>query len=159
MASFAMPQPPQGEGILAKLGRFMTPQSPQAAGQMMVNPVGAVMPGMISEGKLVPTLLRILREKQIKPEQAETMLMDSVNAGKIAPDQFKVVYEALKRITQKAPAQKAREFAQQTASMAGPAKIGASIAAGGPEAATGASSPATSEAIRALQQKFSGGKP
>jgi hypothetical protein len=150
MALYPETQQPQGEGILARLGRFMTPKSPQEAGQMMVNPVGAVLPGMLSESRLVPSLLKILREKGLDPAKAEGVLMDAVTAGRIDPNQFKMVFEALKKIGGGGQQMAAREFAAGTKAM--PPVVSTNVSA--PQAGV----PAVSEMVRRLRQKFQGGQ-
>jgi hypothetical protein len=148
--------PAPGGGLLDKIKWHLT-GSPAAQAAGMVNPVGAVLPGMISESRLVPMLLKIMREKGLDPARAESMLMDAVTSGKIDPGQFKTVFEALKRATGSTGGAQAARFMSETKAMPAATKIASSVAPGGAEAA-GALKQPISEVIRALQSKFSGGK-
>lgn len=165
----AAPQPLKGEGILARLGRFMTPKSGVDAAQMMVNPVGTVMPGMLSESRLVPTLLKILREKGLDPARAETMLLDAATAGKIDPSQFKLVFDALRKVGGRSPQAAGAEFAAGTRAMPGLSqqvpKVPSSIAPAGAVVgqANQINTPQVamqpvSEMVRILKKKFQGGQ-
>lgn len=149
----ARPELPAAEtGFLARLQRFLTPGDPRQAVQTMANPVGAVMPGMVSESRLVPILLKILREKGLGVKQAEQVAVDAVTSGKIGPDQFKMVIDALRKVGQRGAAQKVFAPVEKTFSSAA-----SSLAPAGVEGTRPLGSAAIGQAARLLKRKFEGG--
>lgn len=154
MAKYLLPKPSQGRGVLSKIQQFLTPSDAGQAASMMVNPVGAVLPGMVSGSRLVPIMLKILREKGLNVKQAETMAMDAATAGKIGPDQFKMVYEALKKIGEKRPA--SVTFASVAKQPLETATL--SVAPAGVERSGALGRTATARSARLLKKRFEGGR-
>lgn len=149
----ARPEPPAaGTGLLARFQRFLTPDDPRQALQTMAIPGGTVLPGMISENRLVPVLLKILREKGISVKQAEQVAMDAATSGKIGSDQFRMVIDALRKVGQRGAAQKVFAPVEKSFSSAT-----SSLAPAGAEGARPLGSAMIGQAARLLKRKFEGG--
>lgn len=146
------PQPlASGSGWVSKITNFLFPQDIGTAVQGMGSPMGmAALPGQISESAILPMLRKILAEKGLDVGKATSMAMDAVTSGKIAPDQFKMIYGALKRLGLPSAGAAARVFAP-AAEQATEQKVASSI---GPAAEAEAP---LAGAARALQEKFGKG--